>query len=221
MDFNGDGEVSFEEFVRWYSMSSALDEEEVDDSVTTSDSSGASPPSATINAGGNPAAATPLSGSMLARTTDRFATNLAPTPGGGASRLLADLEKSLTLTDRTRGSAPPPGGQDKLPAASPEDRPVVLSSSATSLGLASTLGLRLGATEVEKEAARERWLAGDTTDLEVEVSGSEQSLSGEASVAKDLEKALELLRVLLKANADADTLIAALASCIIRNPMGR
>ncbi|CAN0557463.1 unnamed protein product, partial [Ectocarpus sp. 8 AP-2014] len=26
MDFNSDGEVSFDEFVRWYSMSTALDE---------------------------------------------------------------------------------------------------------------------------------------------------------------------------------------------------
>lgn len=229
MDFNRDGEVSFDEFVRWYSMSSARDDE--DQPQHQSDAT--SPTSAVANGS---AGLTPSTETTALARTDRVANALVPAAaGGGASRLLADLEKSLSLTDsrlrRTSSTDRPPqrsepaeptGGIDLSAAARGEWPTTLTTPSPVSLGVAAAavVAASFGGTEAEKESARERWLAGGTAESEAEMPGAE-STAGDASASKDLEKALELLCVLVKANADADTLIAALASCIIRNPMGR
>lgn len=232
MDINRDGEVSFDEFVRWYSMSSALDGQQRPPpphsaDTTTANSGNVTPTSSAADPG---APLTPSTETALA-TTDTFATGLAPTTtvtGGGASRLLVDLEKSLLLTDPPHGRAAP---ADEHPQRSREPLPVgrgsdvgVLTPAAASLGAAAATveaEAGLAATEAEKDAARERWLAGGTVEGDAGLLQGADSTRGDASAAGDLEKAMELLCVLVKANADADTLIAGLASCIIRNPMGR
>lgn len=237
MDFNSDGEVSFDEFVRWYSMSTALDEPE-------------QPPLPT-DAGTTPAVAAKADGeavapsspeSSLARASGIATETHAPAVDSRGSRLLADVEKSLALTDRSLGSALVAANQPR-PAAVDFARPGdgsdsrngvessgLLSPRAASLAAiaAATAGAGFVAatTEEEKEAARERWLAGGAaveagTETPIGKSNSMDGGGGGDSAAQDLDKALEMLCVLVKANADADTLVAALASCIVRNPMGR
>lgn len=211
MDFNSDGEVSFDEFVRWYSMSTALDEKsqqlpvqaDVGPASTRSSNGGVAPPEV-----------------ALTRSKTLLSTG---------SRLLADVEQSLALTSRQLGNMPaadklpcsaaaPPtdgGPNDNVGAAAPSPGKAWLGLSAAPI---ATAGAGLGVTEEEKEAARERWLSGAAAEPGAVGSGTDPV---DDSAAKDLEKALEMLRVLVRAHADVDTLVAALASCIIRNPMGR
>lgn len=188
MDFNSDGEVSFDEFVRWYSMSTALDEPPQPQST-----------SGTTNA--EAVAAPPAPEAALAPTGGLPGVTLAPaaTKTRG-SRLLTDIEKSLALTGGSPTVIPPQQSSTWLAAAA-----------------AAAAGAGVVSTEEEKEAARERWLAGDAPDAGSEASGTKASDGGD-SAAKDLDKALEMLCVLVNAHADADTLVAALASQIIRNP---
>ncbi|CAM9818622.1 unnamed protein product, partial [Hapterophycus canaliculatus] len=207
MDFNRDGEVSFDEFVRWYSVSVALDEPQMD--------GGAVPIGVAVSQPGAP----------LARTE-----TLAAAAGSRASWLLADVEKSLALTGHPLASAPT---ADQTPSSAAVQ--VSTSKAAADDGagaeslkrgreipnlIAATSATETGRvpTEKEKEAARERWLAGGAAEIGTKVAGKEAT---DDSASKDLEKALEMLCILVKGNADAETLVAALASCIIRNPMGR
>lgn len=194
MDFNSDGEVSFDEFVRWYSMSTAHIKGEAGAASESPQEMGDGPSTETIFPAGDAMSSAPL---------------VPPPTGDGASRLIVDLEKRLTLDDRGR----------RLVSSTLSDRPGVRLATSVS---AKNIEKRPEVTEAEREAARERWLAGGTHDGDLGLVPCSSGVSDhEASPAEDLEKALELLRVLVKANADADTLIAALASCIIRNPMGR
>ena len=257
MDFNMDGEVSFDEFVRWYSMSSALDKREQSPPqsnstpapipTTSAATASAAALAAAVAAGsGDPGAVLPTEASTLARP-ERATTALSLPPAagvGGASRLLSDLEQSLTRADRRLGNSPPiekrstmsatsatapatasataSAGRMAAESAAAEKRPMVLVPSVGSLSMEAATSTGFGSTEAEKEAARERWLTGGASSVGGggKVAGMEGDGDG-SSAAKDLEKALELLCVLVNADADADTLIAALASCIIRNPMGR
>lgn len=243
MDFNRDGEVSFDEFLRWYSMSTADDSEQppLQTDVGTI-------PTAPGAADGVDEAVAPSSPeSALARTGSIATGTLGPAVGSRGSRLLADVEKSLALTGRSLGSTPTAANEprsaavdsDRAGAGSDDD--IGVESSATrgqhwsgffpplTASLAETAAATAGAglvatTEKEKEAARERWLAGGTAvDASMETpTGKTNSIDGGGdSAAQDLDKALEMMCVLVKANADADTLVAALASCIVRNPMGR
>ncbi|CAM9468936.1 unnamed protein product, partial [Laminaria digitata] len=215
MDFNMDGEVSFDEFVRWYSMSSALDEQEQDPpqsdaappptptTPTASAAAGeaaaaaAAPTVAVAAAKGDPTVAPPAEATTLARA-ERAATGLSPPPaagGRGASRLLSDLEKSFTRADRTLGTAAPiqqrspistvpataptlasvtvpataqataPAGRVAAESAASRKRPIVLVPSVGSLTLEAAIGAGLSPTEAEKEAARERWLAGGVSNV--------------------------------------------------------
>lgn len=212
MDFNSDGEVSFDEFVRWYSMSTALDEKPQQLPVQTD-------VGPTSGSSGNGGVAAP----EVALTT-RSKTLLST-----GSRLLADVEQSLALTSRQLGDMPaadkpprsaaaPPtdgGPNDNVGAAAPPPGKAWLGLLAAPT---ATAAAGLGVTEEEKEAARERWLSGAAAEPGTVGSGTDPV---DDSAAKDLEKALEMLRVLVRAHADVDTLVAALASCIIRNPMGR
>ncbi len=189
MDFNSDGEVSFDEFVRWYSMSSALDE----------------PPQPRSNSGtaNVEAVATPPAPEAALAPTGGFEPGVSLAPAAAntrGSRLLTDIEKSLALTGGPPTVIPPQQSSTWLAAAA-----------------AAVAGAGVVSTEEEKEAARERWLAGDAPDAGSEASGTKAPDGGD-SAAKDLDKALEMLCVLVKAHADADTLVAALASQIIRNP---
>lgn len=199
MDFNSDGEVSFDEFVRWYSMSTAHVKGEAGAASESSHDMGDEPSTEIIFPAGDAMSSAP---SALPPTSD------------GPTRLIVDLEKRFTLDDRGR----------KLVSSTLSDRPGIRLATSVS---AKNVEKRPETTEAEKEAARERWLAGGTHDGDLGVvlgdglSGSSGVSNHEASPAEDLEKALEILCVLVKANADADTLIAALSSCIIRNPMGR
>ncbi|CAM9328194.1 unnamed protein product [Scytosiphon promiscuus] len=208
MDFNRDGEVSFDEFVRWYSMSIALDEPQTDGGATPTTTS-ASPP-----------------GAPLARTE-----TLAPTAGSRASWLLADVEKSLARTGRHPLASATGAGQAPRPATTQVSTTEAVTEDETGadslargqdvpglMALTAAAGAALGPTEEEKESARERWLAGEAAEVGTKVAGNEVT---DDSASKDLEKALEMLCILVKGNADAETLVAALASCIIRNPMGR
>ena len=205
MDFNRDGEVTFDEFVRWYSMSTTNVQEEENMSGGSVAVEGSCATTALHDAADAPPIGT------VSTRVDELSTPLkSTTPAGdGASRLIVDLEK-LTLVDRGRGlvSSAPGDGLDVRSAASETT---------------ATVGIGSGVTEAQKEAAREQWLAGgrDESYLDPVPPGFSVVSNGEASPAEDLEKALELLCVLVNANADADTLIAALASCIIHNPMGR
>lgn len=203
MDFNRDGEVSFDEFVRWYSMSIALDETRTDDRA-------------------DPIAAPP--GASLARTD-----TLAPAAGSRASWLLADVEKSLARLGHPLASAPitdqmPYSAAVEFSTKAEADQRVEAKSLARGQefpGLTASIaaaGAELGPSEEEKEAVRERWLAGGAAEVGAKAVGNE---APDDSASKDLEKALEMLCILVKGNADAETLVAALASCIIRNPMGR
>ncbi|CAM9117157.1 unnamed protein product [Choristocarpus tenellus] len=72
-------------------------------------------------------------------------------------------------------------------------------------------------THEEKNVLRERWLAGDLAE-NVYTPSVEQPRN---SASSDLKQALEIVQILVKAHADSDTIIAALASSIIRNPLGR
>ncbi|CAM9232588.1 unnamed protein product [Ectocarpus fasciculatus] len=219
MDFNSDGEVSFDEFVRWYSMSTALDEKPQKLPVPTDDVG----PATSANPGDGGGVAAPEVAFTRSKT-------LLSTAGSRGSRLLADVEQSLALTSRQLGNVPaadksprsaaaPPadggGSNDGVRAAAPAPGKAWLGLSA---GPVATAGAGLGVTEEEKEAARERWLSGAAAEPGTVGSGADPVND---SAAKDLEKALEMLRVLVRAHADVDTLVAALASCIIRNPMGR
>lgn len=265
-----DGEVSFDEFVRWYSMSSALDKREQDppqsdatptpiSTTSTATASAAALAAAAVTAdSGDPGAVPPTGASALARPEQAATTlSLPPAAGaGGASRLLPDLEQSLTRADRTLGNASPiekrspmsttsatapatasatapivapataqataSAGRVTAESAAAEKRPIVLIPSVGSLSMEAAASTGFGSTEAEKEAARERWLAGGVSSVggRGKVAGMDGG-GGGSSAAKDLEKALELFCVLVNADADADTLIAALASCIIRNPVGR
>lgn len=231
MDFDRDGEVSFDEFVRWYSMSTALNEPKQPPLQTDA---GTTP---TVAADGEAVAPSSLE-SALARTGDLATKTIAPAVGNGGSRLLADVEKSLALTGRSLGSAPAAdqprsaaavgsaragAGSDDRVGVESLARSGLLAPRAGSLAAmaAATAGAGRVPTEEEKEAARERWLAGGTVEAGTETPIGTDLIDGGDSAAKDLDKALEMLCVLVKANADADTLVAALASCIIRNPMGR
>lgn len=252
MDFNRDGEVSFDEFVRWYSMSAALERPESSsppDAFTTAaaddcaDSVGASTATATVDA---MATGPPSTGTSIARAGD-VGKALTSSSSSGASRLMADLETVTLSKRRASQPAPPPRRQQQqqqqrasntaarpsqLPprpaprgeitdgSAGRGEWPLVVAPSAASWGVEERVGAELEATETEKEAARERWLAGGDAGSGVEMPRSEPK-SVDVSAAEDLEKALELLCILVKASADADTLIAALASCMIRGPMGR
>lgn len=238
MDFNRDGEVSFDEFVRWYSMSTALDEPKQPPLPTDA---GTTPTVAATADGEAVAPSSPES--ALARASGIATETLVPAVGSRGSRLLADVEKSLALSDHSRGSAPTAASQPRPAAvdfaragAGSDNRNGVestglLSPRAASLAAmaAATAGagfVAAATTEEEKEAARERWLAGGAaveagTETPIGKSNSMDGGGGGDSAAKDLDKALEMLCVLVKANADAETLVAALASCIVRNPMGR
>lgn len=211
MDFNRDGEVSFDEFVRWYSMTIALEEPQPGDGAITPVAAATNPP-----------------GASLARTE-----TLAPGAGSRASWLLADVEKSLARTGHPLAGAPnthqtpfsatAAAKLSTTEAAQPDDTVVAesLARGQDALGLMAltvAAGAGLGPTEEEKEAARERWLAGGAAEVGTKVAGNEVTND---SASQDLEKALEMLCILVKGNADAETLVAALASCIIRNPMGR
>lgn len=228
MDFNRDGEVSFDEFVRWYSMSSALDEPPQTSSGT------ASTVAANVEAPPSPPTETALS-----RTGEFGTDRLAPAAAGNhGSRLLADVEKTLALTgsSSTANQSPPrlasldpaQGGGSNPPRTGVETsaRGQWLASvappaaSLAAVATAAVAGAGLGSTEAEKEAARELWLAGGAADPGIDTSET-KSAGGGDSAAEDLDKALKILSVLVKAHADADTLVAALASQIIRNPMGR
>lgn len=240
MDFNRDGEVSFDEFVRWYSMSTALDEPKQPHLQTDA---GCTP---TVAAAADGAAVAPLSPeSALARTGGIPTETLTSAVNSRGSRLLADVEKSLALTGRSLGSAPTTPNQPRSAAmesaragAGTDDRIGMEPSAArgwsdllspraapvATMAAATTDDELVATTEEEKEAARERWLAGGTAgdaDTEAPIGKSNSMDGGGDSAAQDLDKALEMLCVLVKANADADTLVAALASCIVRNPMGR
>ena len=198
MDFNRDGEVSFEEFVRWYSMSSALDE----DPPQPRTASGENAPTVAAAPNAKAAAAPPAPEVAALARAGGFepGRTLAPAAASSrGSRLLADVEKSLALT----GGGPPTASQPPQNSAW--------------LATAAAAGAEPVSTEDEKDAARERWLAGDAPDTGSEASGTKPSDGGD-SAAKDLDKALEMLCVLVKAHADADTLVAALASQIIRDP---
>ncbi|CAM9309888.1 unnamed protein product [Ectocarpus sp. 4 AP-2014] len=211
MDFNRDGEVSFDEFVRWYSMSTALDEK---------------PQQLPVQADVGPASARSSDGGVAA---PEVALPRSKTLLSTGSRLLADVEQSLALTSRQLGNMPaadklpcsaaaPPtdgGPNDKVGAAAPSPGKAWLGLSAAPT---ATVGAGLSVTEEEKEAARERWLSGAAAEPGAVGSGTDPV---DDSATKDLEKALEMLRVLVRAHADVDTLVAALASCIIRNPLGR
>ncbi|CAM9822073.1 unnamed protein product [Ectocarpus sp. 6 AP-2014] len=211
MDFNSDGEVSFDEFVRWYSMSTALDEK---------------PQQLPEQANVGPASARSGNGGV---TAPEVALTRSKTLLSTGSRLLVDVEQSLALTSRQltnmpaadkspRSAAAPPtdgGPNHNVGAAAPSPGKAWLGLSAAPT---ATAGAGLGVTEEEKEAARERWLSGAAAEPGAVGSGTDPV---DDSAAKDLEKALEMLRVLVRAHADVDTLVAALASCIIRNPMGR
>ncbi|CAN0516108.1 unnamed protein product, partial [Ectocarpus sp. 8 AP-2014] len=211
MDFNSDGEVSFDEFVRWYSMSTALDEK---------------PQQLPEQADVGPASARSGNGGV---TAPEVALTRSKTLLSTGSRLLADVEQTLALTSRQltnmpaadkspRSAAAPPtdgGPNHNVGAAAPSPGKAWLGLSAAPT---ATAGAGLGVTEEDKEAARERWLSGAAAEPGAVGSGTDPV---DDSAAKDLEKALEMLRVLVRAHADVDTLVAALASCIIRNPMGR
>lgn len=321
MDFNRDGEVSFDEFVRWYSMSTALQQTEqqkqkyqqhqqqppltlapigrggheslVSEKTATTTEAGVSTPAAAVTT------TSPSTESTLARA-GTASTAADPGSSAGAFRLLADLE-GLTLADalpsragaaRGEGSSasstslpavsmPPSSssqrrnGNNRVPS---RETQVVNAASCSTIGVSYTggggggggamdssapdgarkgnddgpvvlaptsgdgvwavdggaAGGRRAATEEEKNAFRERWLAGGVVAgdgamvLETSVGCGGGGTEGPAvaavetaAAAQDLERALEMLCVLVKGNADADTLIAALASCMIRNPTGR
>lgn len=194
MDFDSDGEVSFDEFVRWYSMSTAHIKGETGAASESPHEMVEGPSTEIVFSAGDAMSS---------------ATVALPPTSDGPTRLIVDLEKKLSLDDRGRS----------LISSTLSDRPGIRLVTSVS---AKNVEKRPEATEAEREAARERWLAGDTHDGDLGlVPGSSGVSNHEASPAEDLEKALEILRVLVKANADADTLIAALSSCIIRNPMGR
>lgn len=228
MDFNRDGEVSFDEFVRWYSMSSALDEPQQAASGTT-------PRVAAADEAAHP----PSPETALARTGG-FATTEpvahAATNSFG-SRLLADVEKSLALTSTSPAANQPPrlaaadstqagAGSDQTSGIETSARGQLLASlappagSLAALATAAVASAGLDSTEEEKQTARERWLAGGAADAGTDTSEANSADGGDLA-AEDLDKALNILCVLVKAHADADTLVAALASQIIRNPMGR
>lgn len=219
MDFNRDGEVSFDEFVRWYSMSSALDEPQ-------QTASGTRP---TVTATGA-AAPPPSPETALAHRAPLGANSRG-------SRLLADVEKTLALTGSSPTANQPPrlAAADSTQAGDGSDQRSGVDTSARGQSLASLIppaaslaavaaatvaGAGLGTTEEEKETARERWLAGGAADAGIDTSETKAANGGDLA-AEDLDKALKILCVLVKAHADADTLVAALASQIIRNPMGR
>lgn len=291
MDFNRDGEVSFDEFVRWYSMSSALQNTE---ETRRQHQSTAAP-----SRGGDPSGdstttqtAAALSSTMKTpsgtssktegRSTAEHAAPSAgtvPSPGRQptavvasrprpvaeqTSRLMADLEE-LTLAKRppdarsangrsaaSAGTAAAPSSakmpkgtsrvvrqkQDQTTPWKPSvaasasargrDRTVILAPTATSSWAIEDPSGRRVATDAEMDAFRERWLAGGTfsegsgVKVEVPTNPRQGCGGGDGSTAEEnLEKALELLTFLVNANADADTLIAALASRMIRNPTGR
>lgn len=227
MDFNRDGEVSFDEFVRWYSMSSALDEPQQAASGTTP----------TVAANGE--AAPPTSPETALARTGGFATDSLATAAANSrvSRLLADVEKTLALTGSSPTTNQPPRlaavGSAQAGAASDQSSGVETSArgqlltslappsaSLAAVATAAATGAGLGSTEEEKETARERWLAGGAADAGPDTFETKSADGGDLA-AEDLDKALSILCVLVKARADADTLVAALASQIIRNPMGR
>lgn len=266
--------MSFDEFVRWYLMSSAV---QPDESLQPQEQS-------TQPASGQPAGTKADIASVNDRATSPSSSESpttqlmtpAPTAGvsgsktDGASRLMADLE-GLTRAIRPRGqnavgaptnNQPPPvlsgervqqrsaasvvtgsqggRGRHSPPGAAATDHvdthggdwPVVLAPTAVSSWSVEDASGRRVATDAEKDAFRERWLAGGTVSGNtgvLRVPTSFPGASNEAGVTgggrsaaeEDLEKAMELLSLLVKANADADTLIAALASRMIRNPTGR
>lgn len=262
MDFNRDGEVSFDEFVRWYSMSSAIQQERRQQQQSPP------PPPPPMSPANQPADANFGMDTVVAPPSP------APLSNDGASRLMADLE-GLVRTSRPRGSnegaAPgkqpllPPqmpggssvpqrplgtvdarscdGGGRRLPAGAAAaatdtgggEFPVVLAPTAVSSWLVKEASGRRLATEAEKDAFREQWLAGGTVDeasaslpdssKKADGPGAKAGFSngsgGRSTAEEDLEKALQVLSLLVKASADADTLIAALASRMIRNPTGR
>lgn len=222
MDFNRDGEVSFDEFVRWYSMSSALDEPQQTASGIT--------PAVAANAG---AAPSPSTETALARTGGFATESLGPAaPGSRGSRLLADVEKTLALAGSSSTADQPPrlAAVDSAQAGTGFEQRIGAEASARGQWLGSlappgtlltaVASAGLGSTEEEKEIARERWLAGSAADAGA-VAAETKPVDGGDSAAKDLDEALKIMCVLVKAHADADTLVAALASQIIRNPMGR
>lgn len=274
MDINRDGEVSFDEFVRWYSMSSAV---QPDESLQQREQS-------TRPASGQPPGTKADIATVYDRATSPSSSKLpkaplmAPAPAvgvsgsqiDGTSRLMADLE-GLTRAIPPRGqnaigaptnNQPPPmlqgsrvqqrpaasvatssqGGRGRRspPDAATTDRvdsrdgdwPVILAPTAVSSWSVEDASGRRVATDAEKDAFRERWLAGGTVrgntgTLTVPTSFPDASneagvgSGGRSAAEEDLEKAMEVLTLLVKANADADTLIAALASRMIRNPTGR
>lgn len=228
MDFNRDGEVSFEEFVRWYSMSSALDEPQQTPSGSTP----------TVAAAADEVGPPPSPETALART-GAFATEpLAPAGTNSfGSRLLADVEKTLARTSSSPTTNQPPrlaaadsaqarDGSDQTSGIETSARSQLLASlappagSLAALATAAVSSAGLGSSEEEKQTARERWLAGGAADAGIDTSETKSADGGDLA-AEDLDKALSILCVLVKAHADADTLVAALASQIIRNPMGR
>lgn len=251
MDFNRDGEVSFDEFVRWYSMSSATQQER-----SQQQQRGQSPPPPTDR----PAdasfemdtATAPPSPAPPSKTQLVAPAAASSSKTNGASRLMADLE-GLTRASRPRGSNVPQrpvsaaaarshddtGRQRQPPGAAAagaadtggNEFPVVLAPTAVSSWLVKEASGRRLATEAEKDAFRERWLAGGTADeasaglpdlsKEAERGGASGGGGGRSAAEEDLEKALQVLGLLVKASADADTLIAALASRMIRNLTGR
>lgn len=277
MDFNSDGEISFDEFVRWYSMSSALDkprQSSQDQGRQHLDrpagGTGYMNPNLQtpeeelgtrqVNSAADSTLSSPQT-TTLAHASN-IATALAPKTTGGTSRLIADL-KGLVHKKRPRGSgkeAPSSGhslahtkstfrrgkseavpgahGSDASPPSRALDRrsaarvsgrsgaarkgsewPVIFTPSPNGgfwVEGSDVTGGRV-ITEAEKNECREIWLASGA------VKGGktlQQPPTVERSASEDFERALDVLCVLVKAGADADTLIAALASCMIRNPTG-
>lgn len=236
MDINRDGEVSFDEFVRWYSMSSALDKPRSTSSEQERGNNRSSPGEKGYADPGlqAPEKDTNASSTSSTRALSQTQTVLALTRHGsvaepskssstGASRLVEDLrELSLTTSPRRSGL----DSVSKRHLLAPRDlttRQGKNSGSSDPQGVihGSMSGKAPGGrvpTEAEKDACRELWLAGGLVEENSPVSPTSVA---RRSASEDLERALEILCVLVKGGADADTLIAALASCMIRHSTGR
>lgn len=279
MDFDRDGKVSFDEFVRWYSMSSALDKplqplpEEGQEHDRYTGTRGYTDPDLedADDGGGATGGADSPSQTALVPAGRRAVAAPSRTPDG-ASRLLADLEglslhkEGLDLNntprlDSRREESPPARGLARGQS-SVEQREGGTGRGSRGRGLAgrnlprgqanwtavpgrstgrSLRGVGSDATgmpsavstEAEKDATRERWLSGAVVtspegrtldarlDATLDATSWVRPSAFGGSASDDLERALDMLRVLVKASADADTLIAALASCMIRNTSGR
>ncbi|CAM9880882.1 unnamed protein product, partial [Discosporangium mesarthrocarpum] len=221
MDFDSDGEVTFQEFVRWYR---GPDENQDNASPSSPQSLKGPPPPAptpTFWETAPPASSSPAD---IQNHQDR-----RPSPGSGGS----DPELPWPWPSQ-RGQGKGQGQGQAQGEGRGEAWPILLTPDSVAWAGDGGGRRRRALTPDEREALRERWLAGglgkgDVVPLVAPGARGRRAGTGRggkvpgvsgSNFGSSLGRVLDMVGILVKANADADTLVAALASCIMRQPGG-